>query len=97
MRGVVIGAQNAVEKPAGAVAHVVQETRRGGVFVPVAEHADPATVGEHEPRDVERFGGRVPAARGVWPAVDVAARVTAEVLDALYGQREMPLGGGRDG
>src|SRR5690606_5989306 len=66
--GVVVGAEHDVEPVAGAIAHDAQEGGFGGrgrgfvSVAPVGQHADAATVLEHEAGDVEGVGGGVAAA-----------------------------------
>ena len=82
MRGVVIGTQNTVEKPARAVTHLVHELRFSARALPVAGNAQSPAIGQHESGHIPCLGGCVPAAGGIRATVYIPARVAAEMFDA---------------
>jgi hypothetical protein len=50
-------------------------------IVPVAPDVDAATIGKTESGQVDGIGARMPAQRRLLTVVDIAAGVTADVLD----------------
>src|SRR5688572_6601157 len=82
MRGVVVRTEHAVEDAARAVANLPQESPIGVAAAPLALDAYAPAAFEHEARDVDGIGGRVPAERRAFTPVDATARIAAEVLEA---------------
>src|SRR5687767_1169711 len=81
VRGVVVGAQHAIEKAAGSGAHFSE--KRGPIvwLGPIFQHANALSVFEFESRDVQRLCRRMLTSSCDRASVDVATRITAEVLD----------------
>ncbi len=100
MGRVVVGPEHDVPETAGAIAHGLEEASTRVVCwqCPVARDADPAAIGQHEGRHVERIRRRVLAALRAGfmlsSMADVSARVAAEVLDGRDARAEDRLGRG---
>ena len=108
VRGVVVRAQHTVEEAARPLLQIGQQQggsvgRSGGCFgLPIFHQDDALAAFQSETRNVQRVGGAVAAAcagvgRRAFAGVDVAAGVTAQVLQRDHTLTEAGQGGGLQG
>jgi hypothetical protein len=92
MRRLVVRGQHAIDDATGSGMHFVQKLRLRSEAVPVARDADAPSANQREASDIERIGGRMPAALPFGAAVNIAACAAAEVIQALRRFIEMARG-----
>ena len=82
--GIVVGPKHSIEHAASAVVNLVQEFPGRVAAVPFVYHTDASAIREYEPCHIECIGCRVPAQRRVLEPVDIAAGVSADVLEPSH-------------
>ncbi len=83
MRSIVIGAEQRVEIAATSALQRMQE-RSAATVVPVLRKANVAAVGEAEAGQVDGLRTCMPAERRLLTMIDVAAGITADMLDDTH-------------
>ena len=94
--GIIIWREHGGEQIAGSATNVAQERRLGWVAAPVAQHRNPAAIGQAKSEDIDRIGGGMLAEAAFGPAVHAAATIAAGMVDPDDAAFEVTNRGGLD-
>src|SRR5690606_11491225 len=86
---VVVWRKYGTEYPASLVTGTVKERCLLVFTVPIAQHADPSSVGQNESGNIDGVAGRMLAPASLGPSIEAAAAVSPEVLDPGDGRAQL--------
>src|SRR5690606_31454164 len=95
MLRVVVGPEGSIEEATGSLMQIAQEKTATPLSIPVSRHRDAVAARQDDPGDVDGIRGCMTAAGALLAAVEVAAGVAAEMLQADGLCAEVLFGGGK--